>query len=85
MARISKKLLSFALALVMLLSLGIGAYAEESVPREYVYYGYGMSQAAKVDMHELGADDITIDGVSYAATTEDTNIYIYMTSSQQSC
>ena len=44
-----------------------------------------MSQAAKVDMHELGADDITIDGVSYAATTEDTNIYIYMTSSQQSC
>ena len=78
MARISKKLLSFALALVMLLSLGIGAYAEESVPREYVYYGYGMSQAAKVDMHELGADDITIDGVSYAATTEDTNIYIYI-------
>lgn len=76
MSKTVKMLLSLTLALALVLSLGIGAFAEESAPREFVGYGYGMPDEAKVDMHGLDAEDITLDGVSYEVKTADTYLYI---------
>lgn len=76
MSKTLKMLLSLALAAALVLSLGIGAFAEESVPREFVGYGYGMPEEARVAMHGLDAEDITLDGVSYEVKTENAHLYI---------
>lgn len=71
--------LALALSLALLFSLGAAAFAdtaEDGLPLEYVSYGVGLPDPAPVDMHELGAEDITLDGVSYDARTEDGHIYI---------
>lgn len=71
--------LALALSLALLFSLGAAAFAdtaEDGLPLEYVSYGVGLPDPAPVDMHELGAEDITIEGVSYDARTEDGHIYI---------
>lgn len=71
--------LTLALSLALLFSLGAAAFAdtaEDGLPLEYVSYGVGLPDPAPVDMHELGAEDITLDGVSYDARTEDGHIYI---------
>ena len=49
---------------------------DSGLPVEYVSYGVGLPDPAPVDMHELGAEDITLEGVSYDARTEDGHIYI---------
>lgn len=76
MSKTLKMLLSLALAAALVLSLGIGAFAEESVTREFVGYGYGMPEEARVAMHGLDAEDITLDGVSYEVKTENAHLYI---------
>lgn len=71
--------LALALSLALLFSLGAAAFAdtaEDGLPLEYVSYGVGLPDPAPVDMHELGAEDITLEGVSYDARTEDGHIYI---------
>lgn len=71
--------LALALSLALLFSLGAAAFAdtaEDGLPLEYVSYGVGLPDPAPVDMHELGAEDITLEGVSYGARTEDGHIYI---------
>lgn len=81
-----KALLSLALALALMLSLGITAFAEETkteekeegeeIPLEWVSYGYNLPDPALVPMHELGEEDITIDGISYDVKTLNGKIYI---------
>lgn len=71
--------LALALSLALLFSLGAAAFAdtaEDGLPLEYISYGVGLPDPAPVDMHELGAEDITLEGVSYDARTEDGHIYI---------
>lgn len=71
--------LALALSLALLFSLGAAAFAdtaEDGLPLEYVSYGVGLPAPAPVDMHELGTEDITLEGVSYDARTEDGHIYI---------
>lgn len=71
--------LALALSLALLFSLGAAAFAdtaEDGLPLEYVSYGVGLPDPAPVDMHELGTEDITLEGVSYDARTEDGHIYI---------
>ena len=56
--------LALALSLALLFSLGAAAFAdtaEDGLPLEYVSYGVGLPDPAPVDMHELGAEDITLE------------------------
>ena len=72
--------LALALSLALLFSPRRGGFCRHrggrSAPFEYVSYGVGLPDPAPVDMHELGAEDITLEGVSYDARTEDGHIYI---------
>ena len=71
--------LALALSLALLFSLGAAAFAdtaEDGLPLEYVSYGVGLPDPAPVDMHELGTEDITLEGVSFDARTDDGHIYI---------
>lgn len=61
-------MLSVVLMLALMLSMGTAAFADKTdseLPVEYVTYGVGLPDAPGVDRHELGDDDITIDGVSW--------------------
>lgn len=74
-------MLSVMLMLALMLSMGTAAFADKTdseLPVEYVTYGVGLPDAPGVDRHELGDDDITIDGVSWRTKTSEDKIYVYV-------
>ena len=73
--------LSVVLMLALMLSMGTAAFADKTdseLPVEYVTYGVGFPDAPGVDRHELGDDDITIDGVSWRTKTSEDKLYVYV-------
>ena len=73
--------LSVVLMLALMLSMGTAAFADKTdseLPVEYVTYGVGLPDAPGVDRHELGDDDITIDGVSWRTKTSEDKLYVYV-------
>lgn len=73
--------LSVMLMLALMLSMGTAAFADKTdseLPVEYVTYGVGLPDAPGVDRHELGDDDITIDGVSWRTKTSEDKLYVYV-------
>lgn len=79
MKKLSKFAFSLALALALILALAVCAYADASVPREIVAYGYGMPEAAPVDMHGLSPDSITLDGIALSVRCEDGKMFLRLT------
>ncbi len=74
-------MLSVMLMLALMLSMGTAAFADKTdseLPVEYVTYGVGLPDAPGVDRHELGDDDITIDGVSWRTKTSEDKLYVYV-------
>ena len=74
-------MLSLVLMLALMLSMGTAAFADKTdsgLPVEYVTYGVGLPDAPGVDRHELGDDDITIDGVSWRTKTSEDKLYVYV-------
>lgn len=71
-----RTLASVALALMLALILSVGVFAADAIPLEYVSFGYGMPEEAGVAMHELTAENITLEGVSYDVRTENGTLYI---------
>lgn len=72
-----KHLLRLAFCCLILLMLPVMVMAEEQeLPTEWVRYGYGLPDPAPVPMHELGEQDITLEGVAYETTIRDGRIYI---------
>lgn len=74
-------MLSLVLMLALMLSMGTAAFADKTdsgLPVEYVTYGVGLPDAPGVDRHELGYDDITIDGVSWRTKTSEDKLYVYV-------
>ena len=49
---------------------------KDDVPIENVGFGYGIPDPQRVDRHELGGEDVTIEGVSYDVWLEPKDIYI---------
>ena len=76
MKRTLRYAISVLLVLSLMLTLGVVSFADSELPLEYVAYGYGLPDAAGVDKHELGDDDITIEGVSWNTTVTDEKIYV---------
>ena len=73
--------LSVVLMLALMLSMGTAAFADKTdseLPVEYVTYGVGFPDAPGVDRHELGDDDITIDGVSWKPKTSEDKLYVHI-------
>lgn len=73
--------LSVVLMLALMLSMGTAAFADKTdseLPVEYVTYGVGFPDAPGVDRHELGDDDITIDGVSWRTKTSEDKLYVHI-------
>ena len=73
--------LSVVLMLALMLSMGTAAFADKTdseLPVEYVTYGVGLPDAPGVDRHELGDDDITIDGVSWKPKTSEDKLYVHI-------
>ena len=73
--------LSVMLMLALMLSMGTAAFADKTdseLPVEYVTYGVGLPDAPGVDRHELGDDDITIDGVSWKPKTSEDKLYVHI-------
>lgn len=79
MKKLSKFAFSLALALALIFALAVCAYADASVPREIVAYGYGMPEAAPVDMHGLSPDSITLDGIALSVRCEDGKMFLRLT------
>lgn len=79
MKKLTKFAFSLVLALALILALAVCAYADASVPKEYVAYGYGMPEAAPVDMHGLSPDSITLDGISLNVRCEDGKMFLRLT------
>lgn len=50
---------------------------KDDVPIENVGFGYGIPDPQRVDRHELGGEDVTIEGVSYDVWLEPKDIYIH--------
>lgn len=74
-------MLSVMLMLALMLSMGTAAFADKTdseLPVEYVTYGVGLPDAPGVDRHELGDDDITIDGVSWKPKTSEDKLYVHI-------
>lgn len=72
-----KHLLRLAFCCLILLMLPVMVMAEEQeLPTEWVRYGYGLPDPAPVPMHELGQQDITLEGVAYETTIRDGRIYV---------
>lgn len=74
-------MLSVMLMLALMLSMGTAAFADKTdseLPVEYVTYGVGLPDVPGVDRHELGDDDITIDGVSWRTKTSEDKLYVYV-------
>lgn len=74
-------MLSVMLMLALMLSMGTAAFADKTdseLPVEYVTYGVGLPDAPGVDRHELGDDDITIDGVSWRTKTSEDKLYVFV-------
>ena len=76
MKRTLRYAISVLLVLSLMLTLGVVSFADSELPLEYVAYGYGLPDAAGVDKHDLGDDDITIEGVSWNTTVTDEKIYV---------
>lgn len=76
MKRSFKAIITLVLALAMMMSLSVAAYADSELPTEQVGYGYGCPDAAPVPMHDLAADNITIDGVDIELYSADGIVYI---------
>lgn len=79
MKKLTKFAFSLVLALALILALAVCAYADDSVPKEYVAYGYGMPEAAPVDMHGLSPDSITLDGIALSVRCEDGKMFLRLT------
>lgn len=79
MKKLTKFAFSLVLALALALALAVCAYADASVPREIVAYGYGMPEAAPVDMHGLSPDSITLDGIALSVRCEDGKMFLRLT------
>lgn len=79
MKKLTKFAYSLVLAIALILALAVCAYADDSVPTEYVVYGYGMPEAASVDMHGLLPENITVDGVSLDIRCEDGKMFLRLT------
>ena len=82
-------MLSVMLMLALMLSMGTAAFADKTdseLPVEYVTYGVGLPDAPGVDRHELGDDDITIDGVSWRTKTlRISSMSTFLTLPRRSC
>lgn len=79
MKKLTKFAFSLVLALALILALAVCAYADASVSKEYVAYGYGMPEAAPVDMHGLSPDSITLDGIALSVRCEDGKMFLRLT------
>ena len=74
-------MLSVMLMLALMLSMGTAAFADKTdsgLPVEYVTYGVALPDAPGVDRHELGDENITIDGVSWRTKTSEDKLYVYV-------
>lgn len=74
-------MLSLVLMLALMLSMGTAAFADKTdsgLPVEYVSYGVGLSDAPGVDKHDLGDEDITIDGVSWKTKTTEEALHVHV-------
>lgn len=77
MKRTFHSMVALLLVALVLMSIGVTAYADDpELPTEKVWYGYGKPEAAPVPMHELEEEDITIDGISIDLPMDEDYVYI---------
>lgn len=76
MKRSFKAIITLVLALTMIMSFSVAAYADGELPTETVGYGYGCPDAASVPMHGLAAENITIDGIDIELYSADGYVYV---------
>ncbi len=76
MKRSFKAIITLVLALTMIMSFSVAAYADGALPTETVRYGYNLPDAIAVPMHGLAAENITIDGIDIELYSADGYVYV---------
>lgn len=76
MKRSFKAIITLVLALAMMMSISVAAYADSELPTGKVTYGYNLPDAVPVPMHDLAAENITIDGVDIELYSADGYVYV---------
>lgn len=77
MKRTLHSMITLVLVAIMLLSIGVTAYADDvELPTEKVWYDYDQPEAVAVPLYELEEENITIDGISVELDTDENYAYI---------
>lgn len=71
--------LTLTLILTLMLSIGVFAFADgEELPSVQVGFGYGNSDIATIDMHDMTDEDITINGIALEVRSDNGKVFLHM-------
>lgn len=71
--------LTLTLILALMLSVGVFAFADsEELPSVRVGFGYGNSDIATIDMHDMTDEDITLNGIALEVRSDNGKVFLHM-------